>query len=74
MAFNHECQHQELLVYDIQHLLASTYRPTKQNPRPQPSPVEKKSIKIPGGIYDMGYSGSDFCYDIETSRTQGIPQ
>jgi len=26
MAFNHECQHQELLVYDIQHLLASTYR------------------------------------------------
>ena len=29
MAFNHECQHQELLVYDIQHLLASTYRPIK---------------------------------------------
>ncbi|MGI0094142.1 MAG: DinB family protein, partial [Nitrosotalea sp.] len=29
LAFNHECQHQELLVYDIQHLLASAYRPIK---------------------------------------------
>lgn len=65
MAFNHECQHQELLVYDLQHLLASTYRPTKQNTQPKPSQVEKKSIKISGGIYEMGYNSSDFCYDIE---------
>jgi ergothioneine biosynthesis protein EgtB len=65
MAFNHECQHQELLVYDLQHLLASTYRPITQNTLPTPSQVEKKSIKIPGGIYEMGYNGSDFCYDIE---------
>jgi ergothioneine biosynthesis protein EgtB len=65
MAFNHECQHQELLVYDLQHLLASTYRPTRQNTPPKPSQVEKKSIKIPGGIYEMGYSGCDFSYDIE---------
>ena len=27
MAINHECQHQELLVYDLQHLLADRYRP-----------------------------------------------
>src|SRR6185312_14217374 len=65
MAFNHECQHQELLLYDLQNLLASTYRPIKQNTLPKPSPVEKKSIKITGGIYEMGYNGSDFCYDIE---------
>lgn len=65
MAFNHECQHQELLVYDLQHLLASTYRPIKQNTPPKPSQVEKKSIKIAGGLYEMGYGGTDFSYDIE---------
>ncbi|MBI3639530.1 MAG: ergothioneine biosynthesis protein EgtB [Thaumarchaeota archaeon] len=65
MAFNHECQHQELLVYDLQHLLASTYRPVKQNTPPKLSQIEKKSIKISGGIYEMGYNGSDFSYDIE---------
>jgi formylglycine-generating enzyme required for sulfatase activity len=29
--FHHECQHQELLVYDLQHLLAEQYRPVKKN-------------------------------------------
>jgi ergothioneine biosynthesis protein EgtB len=65
LAFNHECQHQELLVYDLQHLLASTYRPVKHNTPRKPSPVEKKSIKISGGLYELGYSGTDFSYDIE---------
>lgn len=65
MAFNHECQHQELLVYDIQHLLASTYRPIRQNHATKPTQVEKKSIKIHGGLYEMGYSGAGFSYDIE---------
>ncbi|MBI3639302.1 MAG: ergothioneine biosynthesis protein EgtB [Thaumarchaeota archaeon] len=64
-AFNHECQHQELLVYDLQHLLAGRYKPVKNNFPPVPSPVEKKQINIDGGLYDMGYSGIDFCYDIE---------
>ena len=27
MGFHHECQHQELLVYDLQHLLAEQYNP-----------------------------------------------
>ena len=31
MAINHECQHQELLVYDLQHLLADRYRPLTKN-------------------------------------------
>lgn len=30
MGFHHECQHQELLVYDLQHLLADQYRPIKK--------------------------------------------
>ncbi|VVC05997.1 Hercynine oxygenase [uncultured archaeon] len=65
LAFNHEFQHQELLVYDLQHLLASAYRTVRHNTRPKPSQVEKKSIKISGGLYDLGYNGTDFSYDIE---------
>ena len=65
LAFNHECQHQELLVYDLQHLLSSTYRPIKHNDVPKPSRVEKSSVDISGGLYDLGYAGTDFCYDVE---------
>lgn len=65
LAFNHECQHQELLGYDLQHLLASTYSPVKHSIAPRPSPVEKNSVKISGGLFDLGYNGTDFCYDIE---------
>lgn len=63
--FHHECQHQELLVYDLQHLLAEQYKPLRKNEiKNQPS-VGKKSIHMTGGLYTMGYDGNEFCYDIE---------
>ena len=65
MAIHHECQHQELLVYDLQHLLGDQYVPAKKD---QPAVVknnEKESVRISGGLYEMGYSGNDYCYDIE---------
>ena len=65
MAFHHECQHQELLTYDLQHLLADVYKPVKKITRPQASQVEQKSISIKGGLYYMGYNGMDYSYDIE---------
>ncbi|MCV0391917.1 MAG: ergothioneine biosynthesis protein EgtB [Nitrosopumilus sp.] len=65
MGFHHECQHQELLVYDLQHLLAEQYKPVTKNLIPKPNHIEKKSVLIKGGIYTMGYNGADFCYDIE---------
>jgi ergothioneine biosynthesis protein EgtB len=65
MGLHHECQHQELLVYDLQHLLADEYRPVKKGTQPKPAEVQQKSIAIEGGIYTMGYHGDDFCYDIE---------
>ena len=65
MAIHHECQHQELLVYDLQHLLADQYRPVRKNQLPKSFDVERKSVKIDGGLYEMGYSGNDYCYDIE---------
>ena len=66
MGFHHECQHQELLVYDLQHLLADQYRPARKNPAPRRGGgVRHGSVRIPGGIYHVGYGGSDYCYDIE---------
>jgi len=65
MGMHHECQHQELLVYDLQHLLAEEYRPVKKNSPPIPSKIEPESVSIGGGVYTMGYQGDGFCYDIE---------
>ena len=65
MGFHHECQHQELLVYDLQHLLAEQYRPVKRNEIPKQNQVDKKSTHIKGGLYTMGYNGEAYCYDIE---------
>ena len=65
MAIHHECQHQELLVYDLQHLLGDQYRPVRKNESPISLNKQKKSIRIEGGLYSLGYSGEDYCYDIE---------
>jgi len=65
MGFHHECQHQELLMYDLQHLLAEQYRPVRKNEIPKQNTVEKKSVHIKGGLYTIGYNGKDYCYDIE---------
>lgn len=65
MGIHHECQHQELLVYDLQHMLAGQYRPVKKNSVPEQAAVERRSVHIRGGIYTMGYGGGDYCYDIE---------
>lgn len=65
MGFHHECQHQELLVYDLQHLLADQYKPVRKEERPKPAEIQNNSVKISGGLYTMGYNGTDYCYDIE---------
>ncbi|MGH1521318.1 MAG: ergothioneine biosynthesis protein EgtB [Nitrosopumilus sp.] len=65
MGIHHECQHQELLVYDLQHLLAEKYRPVKKNNIPKQNQHEKESVKISGGLYKMGYNGEKYCNDIE---------
>ena len=65
MGFHHECQHQELLVYDLQHLLAEQYRPVKKNQIQKQDSVEQRTVEIKGGLYTMGFNGKEFCYDIE---------
>lgn len=65
MGIHHECQHQELLVYDLQHILGSAYTPRTKKSLPKPSQIKQKQVHIDGGIYLLGYSGKEFCYDIE---------
>jgi ergothioneine biosynthesis protein EgtB len=65
MGFHHECQHQELLIYDLQNLLAGQYQPVKKSEKPIPVEIEQEQVNIDGGIYNMGYNGEDYCYDIE---------
>ena len=63
---HHECQHQELLVYDLQHLLAEQYRPAKNNEIVQQSKdIQSQQASIKGGAYKLGSNGKEFCYDIE---------
>ena len=70
LGFNHEYQHQELMVYDIQHLLADKYNPVELKEYPVPSSAFKNEmIKISGGIFEMGFDRilfkDIFAYDIE---------
>jgi ergothioneine biosynthesis protein EgtB len=71
LGFNHEQQHQELLVYDIQHLLQDKYKPKIRKSQPQNSGSlpKKAMIKIEGGIFELGFDilkhKDEFAYDIE---------
>lgn len=71
LAFNHEWQHQELMVYDVQHLLQDRYKPRikKSPPSVNGNPQKKEMVKISGGIFEMGYDENTwkdfFAYDIE---------
>ena len=65
MAVHHECQHQELLVYDIQHMLAERYRPAKRNAHPDCQAAGPRMVEVKGGTYRLGHAGHGYCYDIE---------
>lgn len=71
LGFNHEYQHQELMVYDLQHLLADKYFPVESKSAPEihDIKVKKEMIKIKGGIFEMGFNKNEhrelFAYDIE---------
>lgn len=70
LGFNHEYQHQELMIYDLQHLLADKYMPVETKTLLHaPSIVRKEMIKIKGGIFEMGFDkrkyADIFAYDIE---------
>ena len=71
LANNHEMQHQELMIYDLQHYFQHFPDP-KDNYKPitirrsQRNPEKPTGmVQIPGGIYELGFNGKGFCYDNE---------
>jgi ergothioneine biosynthesis protein EgtB len=72
IGFNHEQQHQELLLTDIKYILGNN----PLFPPYQPSGSEAvqghfktpEMISIKEGIYEVGYSGAGFCFDNELGR------
>jgi len=54
LGLEHEMQHQELLVYDIKHLLCDQYDARIQ-PAPAPSVKVEGMAEIEGGLFWLGY-------------------
>jgi ergothioneine biosynthesis protein EgtB len=77
LGVNHEQQHQELILTDIKHLLASN--PLLPALRATPSPPSSREteldfIAMPDGIAEIGYDGDGFCFDNETPRHRVLLQ
>lgn len=54
----HEMQHQELLVYDIKHLLCDQFdAPMKPLPCPQENVAGM--VEVQGGLFELGYKAGD---------------
>ncbi|MGO4878134.1 ergothioneine biosynthesis protein EgtB [Pedobacter psychrotolerans] len=71
LGFNHEQQHQELLLTDIKYILGNNplfpvySSKWVEHEEVQTSP---EPIVIAEGIYEIGFAGSDFCFDNELNR------
>ncbi len=71
LGVNHEQQHQELLLTDLQHLLyQNPLRPPLTGPAPPPSPVSVplEFIEHAAGLFELGHSGGAFGFDNEGPR------
>ena len=69
LGLEHEMQHQELLVYDIKHLLCDQFA-VLMEPKPQTSMNVKGMAEIPGGLMLLGYNSPDFGFDNEKPEHQ----
>ncbi|HEX3597480.1 MAG TPA: ergothioneine biosynthesis protein EgtB [Polyangiaceae bacterium] len=71
LGLNHEQQHQELLLTDVQHLL---YQNPLRLPLTGPAPPASASGPAPefvehdGGLFDVGHEGEGFAFDNERPR------
>jgi ergothioneine biosynthesis protein EgtB len=72
LGIQHEMQHQELMVYDLQHYFQRFPEP-EDNYKPitikHHSAIKGEkptgTVQVPGGIYELGFNGRGFCYDNE---------
>ncbi|NVM64867.1 ergothioneine biosynthesis protein EgtB [Mucilaginibacter sp. SG538B] len=72
LGFNHEEQHQELLMTDIKYILGhNPLFPAYNKNYAAPRIDEGKDdafISMDEGIYEMGFNGDGFCFDNELNR------
>ncbi|MCD2516244.1 ergothioneine biosynthesis protein EgtB [Massilia sp. G4R7] len=71
LGLQHEQQHQELMLTDLKHLLAQNplypaYTPQAMASGTQPAAADW--IAFEGGLAEIGYKGSGFCFDNELPR------
>jgi ergothioneine biosynthesis protein EgtB len=64
MGLEHEMQHQELLVYDIKHLLCDLYDAPKIA-APAATETVTGMAEVEGGLFALGHAGDDFAWDNE---------
>jgi len=76
LGLEHEMQHQELLVYDIKHLLCDQFD-VSMKPLPKPATNVEGRAEIPGGLFDLGFDhpggalrSYDFAFDNEKPAHQ----
>ena len=72
IGFNHEQQHQELLMTDVKYILGNNplfpaYK-KEQNGKGNAKFEPAEFLKIEEGIYEIGFEGDGFCFDNELSR------
>lgn len=76
LGLNHEQQHQELILTDIQHALwlnplHPAYLADETISKTPPNAISRAPwIDFPGGLHDIGHAGPGFCFDSETPRHQ----
>lgn len=72
LGFNHEEQHQELLITDIKYILGNNPLlpafSTDYSKPPVPAITSEQWISQPEGVYQIGAEGTGFCFDNELSR------
>jgi ergothioneine biosynthesis protein EgtB len=69
LGLEHEMQHQELLVYDIKHLLCDQFAASIK-PSPKANQQVSGMAEVPGGLITIGYGGVDFAFDNEKPEHQ----
>ena len=72
LGLNHEQQHQELLITDLKYVfscnpLFPAYR-EGYAPEEDLDTSTAEMIDVPGGLYEIGFTGEGFCFDNELAR------
>ena len=68
IGLHHEQQHQELMVYDVKHILGINplFPVYKRREAEEVKPdLTEKYLSVDEGIYEIGYNGDDFHFDNE---------